>query len=73
MTFKQLVREVCKREGLRKHIDIAQITEILGHLSDLAYDDHVSGRTFLAPNTVQTTLVMVGSTRAKKKKKVLSK
>jgi hypothetical protein len=34
-TVKALVKELCKREGLKKQVDIAQMNEIVGHLSDI--------------------------------------
>ena len=37
-TIKQLVKELCKREGLKKQVDVAQISEIVGHLSDIVYE-----------------------------------
>lgn len=39
MTIKQLAKEIAKREGKRKQVDIAQITEILGALSDMVFED----------------------------------
>lgn len=39
MTIKQLAKEIAKREGLKKSVDIAQIQEILGHLSDMCFED----------------------------------
>lgn len=37
MTIAKLAKELCKREGLKKQIDIAQMTELLGHVSDILY------------------------------------
>lgn len=62
-TIKALAKELAKREGKRKQVDIAQITEILGHLSDIAYNDYWD-LFVLAEN---------GEKRAKKKAKVKRK
>ena len=37
MTIKQLAKELCKREGKKKQVDIAQMTEVLGHLADILF------------------------------------
>lgn len=37
--IKQLAREITKREGLKKQVNIAQVSEILAVLSDLMYED----------------------------------
>ncbi len=61
MKFKELAKEIAKREGLKKSADIAQITEILGHLADI-----------LATDTEYATvieLLSVADKRAKKKVK----
>lgn len=34
-TPKKLVRELCRREGLKKQVDIAQMSEIVGHLGEI--------------------------------------
>lgn len=35
MTPNKLAKELCKREGKKKQVNIAQIKEILGHLADI--------------------------------------
>lgn len=47
-TIKALAKEICKREGKKKQVDIAQVSEILGVLSDIVYDDfyHTLGLLF---------------------------
>ncbi len=35
MKTKELVLELCKREKKRKQINIAQMTETVGHLADI--------------------------------------
>ena len=35
MTRKKLALELCKVEGLKKQVNIAQMSEILGNLADL--------------------------------------
>ena len=37
-TIKQLVKELCKREGKRIGVSVAQMNEIVGHLSDIVYE-----------------------------------
>ena len=37
MTIKKLAVELCKREGLKEQVNIAQTTEVLSHLSDVTY------------------------------------
>jgi hypothetical protein len=69
MTFKKLVRELCKREKLKKQVDAAQVTELLGHLADIVYEEYVQGNLLLCRDTVEETLVVVGLKRAKKKAK----
>lgn len=41
MKFKALVKEICRREKLKKQVDIAQVTEICGHLADILYETDV--------------------------------
>jgi hypothetical protein len=35
MTFKELAREICKREGKKQGVNIAQVSEILRCLGDI--------------------------------------
>lgn len=37
MTIKQLAVKLCKKEGKRKQVSIAQVNEILSILSDMIY------------------------------------
>lgn len=61
MTPKKLVQELCKREGLKKQIDVAQVTELVGHLADILYADlHNDGHAF-------DELLALGERRAEKK------
>lgn len=69
MTFKKLVKELCKREGLKKQVDVAQVTELLGHLADLFHEErNATTRTYLGFSSYYNLLV-VGNNRAKKKAK----
>ena len=36
-TIKELVLELTKHEALKRQVDVAQMSEIIGRLSDLAY------------------------------------
>lgn len=38
MTFKELAKEICRREGKRRGVNIAQVSEILGCLGDMLVD-----------------------------------
>lgn len=42
MTIKALVKELCRREGLKKQMDVAQVTELVGHLSDMFFEEWVN-------------------------------
>lgn len=37
MTIRKLALELCRREGRKRQVDIAQMREVLGHLSDMVY------------------------------------
>lgn len=37
MKPKELIRKLCKLEGLKDQVSIAQMSEIVGHISDLVY------------------------------------
>jgi len=64
MTPKKLTLELCKREKLKKQTDIAQITEIVGHLADVIFEAISNDKVdFLDP------LYKLGERRAKKRKK----
>jgi hypothetical protein len=39
MTIKQLAKLLCDREGLKKQVSIADMYEVLIHLTDLTYED----------------------------------
>ena len=68
MTVKALIRELTLREGLRKKMDIAQVTEIVGHLSDLIFEEFQSKVDF---SEILGKLLTNGSKRfvAKQKKR----
>lgn len=38
-TIKGLAKELCRREGKKKQVNIAQMSETLGHLSDICFAD----------------------------------
>lgn len=66
MTPNKLAKELAKREGLKKQVDIAQIKELIGHLADMCYAEFQSGADQLA---VWDCLYTLGEKRAKKRKK----
>jgi hypothetical protein len=61
-TITDLAVELCKREGLKKQVDVAQMKEILGHLADIFYEGP-------HPALICTMLCQCGGKRAKKKAK----
>jgi predicted house-cleaning noncanonical NTP pyrophosphatase (MazG superfamily) len=69
VTIKKLIAELCKREGLKKQVDVAQVTEIVGHLADIlkeewdAIDDDD-----IAELATFNKLIALAEKRAKKKK-----
>lgn len=72
MNMNKLAKEICKREGLKKQVDIAQVKEILGHVSDLMYE---TASPFLRDlplpkkRSVLGSLFANGARRAKRKDK----
>jgi len=44
MTPKKAISELCKREGLKKQVDRAQMAEVYGHFSDLFWEEWVGNR-----------------------------
>lgn len=59
-TVKKIALEVAKREGGRKEVDIAQITEIVSEISDIVYESQGAAGAVLYKN---------GERRAKLKSK----
>jgi hypothetical protein len=64
MKFKQIVKEICKREGLKKEVNVAQVTEILSRLADILYED----RRVLKNHCSFWSLFEIAEKKAKKKK-----
>lgn len=62
-TIKGLVLEQCRREGKKKQIDIAQMKEATGVLSDIYYEQIEQGY------SIDSILYINGQKRAKKKAK----
>ena len=74
MTINKLVQELAKREGLKKQVDIAQMKEIVGHLSDMVYAElYDLNSPFVSMindmPTITSALYRNGEKRAKKKAK----
>lgn len=67
MTIKNLAKLLTSKEGLKKQVSIADMTEILGHLSDLVFEenDRQTG--------VYDALLVNGYKRAKKSTSRLSR
>ena len=70
-TIKAIALEIAKREGKKKQVDIAQITEILGHLSDMSVEiKAVKSQVLIRVNAeVVNSLLLNGANRATKKPK----
>lgn len=66
MTMNQITKELCKREGLKKQVDIAQMKEILGHLADIFWEEESFHMSNGSPGYA---LLVLGKKRSKKKKK----
>lgn len=60
MKINELVKEICKREGLKKSVDVAQVREIVGHISDIFTSEEAL--------VLSNELYKNGVKRAKKKK-----
>lgn len=74
MKIKKLVKELCRIEGKKKQVDVAQMTEIVGHLSDILYNDiplSVGIAISLCKETFLYSLLELGFNRSKKKKEGL--
>lgn len=65
MRVRELIKELCKREGLKRQSDIAQVGELVGHLSDIVYEDGID----LLPSSLMHYLYRNGKRRAKKRLK----
>lgn len=61
MTFQQLAVELCKREGKKKQVDIAQMSEILKNLCKILAED--------PPELVAMRCLLKQVTNASKKNK----
>jgi hypothetical protein len=72
MTIKQLVKELCRREGLKKSMDVAQVTELVGHLADLIFTEQSLQGPVSIP-TIFKNLYELGKKRFKKKQKKVKK
>jgi hypothetical protein len=59
MNIKQAQNEIVKREGGKSNIIIGDVREVIGHLSDLMFED----------STLVAMLIANGARRAKRKKK----
>jgi hypothetical protein len=57
MTMSQIVVELCRREGKKKQVNIAQMREIVANLCDILVENHEA----------VITLMMNGAKRDKKK------
>lgn len=70
MNIKKLVKELCRREGKKKQVDVAQMTEVVGHLSDILFSE-VSLTVGIAisfeDKTTLYELLKLGCKREKKK------
>lgn len=67
MTIKQLAREICRREKLKKQVDIAQVNEILGHLSDILFSEAIDEKEWCLKTYM--SFIKNGEKRAKRGKR----
>ena len=65
-TAKGIAMELCKREAGKKQVDIAQMTEIVGHLSDMFFEDNPP---FTGLENIFETLYNNGARRDRKLKR----
>lgn len=65
-TINALVKELCKREGLKSQTSIGNVREVIGHLADILDEQAVDG----VGSEVMELLYSLGAKRAKKRKKV---
>jgi hypothetical protein len=68
MTLNALVKELCKREGLKSQTSIGNVREIVGHFADILYFDWLSSPK-PGLESVYNYLLESGAKRAKKKPK----
>lgn len=69
MTIKEIVKQVCKLEGLKKQVDIAQVSEIIGHISDMALASYTIAAAAESEHEMYACLVLNGMKRLKKNKR----
>lgn len=65
MTIKQLAVKLCKKEKKKKQVDIAQMMEILGVLSDIMHHEWEHSTKLV----ILSTILKNGEKRAKKNSK----
>lgn len=63
-----IAKELAKREGKKKQVNIAQLSEQLGHLSDMIFEQIRSG--LRSGDLISQILYKNGSRRAKVQKKI---
>lgn len=68
MNIKALVKELLKREGKKRQIDVAQMTETVSVLSDWVYESDPDRESSSAITSTLNALWLNGKRRAKKKK-----
>jgi cAMP phosphodiesterase len=64
MTPKKLINQLCVREGLKKQVNIAQVTDLVGHLADIIHSMKRGEE-----ETLLDSLWFLGEKRAKAKAK----
>jgi len=71
MKIKKLALKLCKIEGLKKQVNIAQMSEIVGALSDILYEE--LGAILIPENRTYSELLDNGYKRMLKKEKAVAK
>lgn len=69
MTIKQLAVKLCKKEGKKKQVNVAQMHEVLGIVSDILHHEWENSVRL----SVLSVLLNNGAKRAKKKDKKVSR
>jgi hypothetical protein len=69
-TINALVKELCKREGLKSQTSIGNVREVIGHLADIIHEEEYDGDEYSEPSETAILLFDLGKRRAKRKKKV---
>lgn len=68
-TINALVKELCKREGLKSQTSIGNVREVIGHLADIIHEEEHGVDEYGPPSETSVLIYQLGVKRAKRKKK----